>query len=143
MIGFFRVMGFDGSDKAEASTKILVQSEMDSGIEGVLYLPPYLRPNQCNIKNGESVIGIMDDVTGLGVALCGFGASDYQYFLNADFNIHKSLIVKDDIKSTNGDVIATTISLQNHTHPAILDVSTTGSATAQTGSATGDTGKAQ
>ena len=88
---------------------------------------------------------------GKGFAIFGQEDADYQYFLDADLEIQKTLTVdgaaalKDkldvtkDITSSNGDVKAGSISLKTHTHPATLSVSTTGSPTAQTGTATGNT----
>lgn len=116
MIGYFKVKGFDGSDIQNAKTRISVESEMDSNIQGVLYLPPYLRPNQCDIKLNSSVYGVLDDVTGLGVALFGLDDADFKYFFDADINIKQNLTVTKDIKSVSGDVIADRISLKSHTH---------------------------
>lgn len=120
MIGYFIVHKFIGEkDSAGFDSKILVASKFDMNIRGELYLPPYLRKSQSNIAVGDTVFGIMDNVTGLGVALHGMNMADFRYFFNADISIGKSLTVTNDITSTAGDVKATTVSLQNHYHPII------------------------
>ena len=81
-----------------------------------LYLPPYLRKSQCNIGIGDVVFGVVDDVTGIGFAVFGEGNADYQYFIDADVMIKKSLTVQKDITSIDGDVVADDISLQDHIH---------------------------
>ena len=122
MIGYFKVKQISTPDSAGTETQIEVESTMDSGIEGTLYLPPYLRPNQCAITTGSTVFGILDDTTGLGVALYGKDC-DFGYFFDADILIKKNLTVTQNITSTTGtitatagDVIATTISLMSHVH---------------------------
>lgn len=123
MIGFFSVKGLVGEDHAGTPTQVTVSSQMDAGIEGTLYLPPYLRPAQCGIHAGSIVYGVMDDVTGLGVALMGIDDADFGYFFDADIQIKKNLEVTENITSTTGDitaqtgdVVATGISLIRHTH---------------------------
>lgn len=119
MIGFFIVKAFIGTtDSAGAKTKVSVESKMDSGVKAELYLPPYLRQNQCNISVNSIVYGITDDATGIGVAVFGENC-DFGYFFDADITIRKSLTVTNDIKSTTGDVIATNISLKNHIHQIV------------------------
>lgn len=123
MIGFFKIKAF-GNDKdlQGFSTSASVCSDMDSRIEGTLFLPPYLRKGQCNISEGSKVFAVMDDTTGFGVALYGVDGADFGYFFDADIDVKKSLKVDDsitavnDIKSTIGDVKAKTYSLSTHTH---------------------------
>lgn len=162
-LGFFIVEQLDGEDAQGAAFMAKVKSQMNAAIKGTLFLPPYLRPNQCNIAADSVLFGCLDEIIGKGFAIFGQEDADYQYFLDADLEIQKTLTVdgatalKDkldvtkkitgsdaieaskDIKSTSGDVVATSISLKTHTHPATLSVSTTGSPTAQTGTATGNT----
>lgn len=136
MIGYFIIQSFERTkDSANAEIMARVKSDMDSSIEGFLYLPPYLRKNQCNITKGSVVFGVLDDISGFGAAICGLNDADYKYFLNADLSIKKTLTVDDDIKANSniiaskniysttgnisaqaGDVIAGTISLSNHIH---------------------------
>ena len=150
-LGFFIVEQLDGEDAQGAAFMAKVKSQMNEAIKGTLFLPPYLRPNQCNIAADSVLFGCLDEVIGKGFAIFGQEDADYQYFLDADLEIQKTLTVdgatelKDkldvtkDITSSNGDVKAGSISLKTHTHPATLSVSTTGSPTAQTGTATGNT----
>ena len=126
MIGFFIIKSFDTQkDSAGAEVMARVKSQMDHRIEGELYLPPYLRRNQSNISENSVVFGVLDDISGFGAAICGIDGADYGYFLNADLNIKKSLIVDDkitatnDIETTAGDVIALNISLKNHVHQIV------------------------
>lgn len=117
MIGFFIVEAFAGdNDSAGYKTQIKAANRMDMNIHVNLYLPPYLRRSQCNIGVGDVVFGIVDDVTGIGFAVFGEGNADYQYFIDANVTIKKSLTVQKDITSTDGDVIADGISLQDHIH---------------------------
>lgn len=150
-LGFFIVEKLDGEDAQGAAFMAKVKSQMNEAIKGTLYLPPFLRPNQCNIAADSVLFGCLDEVIGKGFAIFGQEDADYQYFLDADLEIQKTLTVdgatalKDkldvtkDITSSNGDVKAGSISLKTHTHPATLSVSTTGSPTAQMGTATGNT----
>lgn len=127
MIGYYIVEGFTGQkDSAGYDTQIKAANKMDMNIKNILYLPPYLRKSQCNISIGDTVFGIVDDVTGIGCALFGENSADFKYFFDADVTIKKNLTVSDDITSTTGgitatlgDVIATTISLKTHTHPIL------------------------
>lgn len=157
MIGYFIVESFTGTtDGANAHIQINASNKMDMNIKCVLFLPPYLRKTQCDISEGDTVFGIVDDVSGLGVALCGIDAADFGYFFDANVNIKKKLIVDDDttinkaltvtnnIKSTSGDVFAGAVSLKNHTHPitvanfsGIIDPATG----AASGTVTGNTDK--
>ncbi len=151
MFGLWKIKKLYDEDSAGAARIADVVSCMNEAIEGSLYLPPYLRQNQCGIDVDAVVVGYLDDVTGKGAAFCGLDDADYGYFLDADIEIKKTLKVcqkatfddeieaAGDITSTSGDVKAGTVSLKNHVHQATLSVSTTGSATSQTGTATGST----
>lgn len=127
MIGYFVVESFGGSkDSAGFDTQINVSNRMDMNIKNTLYLPPYMRKSQSNIGIGDIVFGIVDDITGIGCALFGENSADYKYFFDADIEIKKNLTVDIDItsqlgtiKALAGDVIATTTSLQTHTHPIL------------------------
>lgn len=117
MIGFFIVEAFAGdNDSAGYKTQIKAANRMDMNIHVNLYLPPYLRRSQCNIGIGDVVFGVVDDVTGIGFAVFGEGNADYQYFIDADVTVKKSLTVQKDITSIDGDVVADDISLQDHVH---------------------------
>lgn len=117
MIGFFVVEAFAGdNDSAGYKTQIKAANRMDMNIHVNLYLPPYLRKSQCNIGIGDVVFGVVDDVTGIGFAVFGEGNADYQYFIDADVTVKKSLTVQKDITSIDGDVVADDISLQDHVH---------------------------
>lgn len=117
MIGFFVVEAFAGdNDSAGYKTQIKAANRMDMNIHVNLYLPPYLRKSQCNIGIGDVVFGVVDDVTGIGFAVFGEGNADYQYFIDADVTVKKSLTVQKGITSIDGDVVADDISLQDHVH---------------------------
>lgn len=132
MIGYYIVEGFTGEkDSAGYDTQIKAANKMDMNIKNILYLPPYLRKSQCNIAIGDTVFGIVDDITGIGCALFGESSADFKYFFDANVTIKKNLTVSDDITSTTGDiaatlgdVVATTISLKTHKHPILTMQST-------------------
>ena len=152
MFGFWKVVKLSDKDSAGAERIAEVVSMMNENIAGFMFLPPYLRPNQCEMKAGAVVFGYVDAVMGKGAAFCGMDDADWGYFLDADYDIKKKLNVDKavtmnetlgitkNITSTSGDVVAGSVSLKNHVHPATLSVSTTGTATEQTGNATGSTG---
>lgn len=116
MFGYFIIQSLEGNDAQGAAFRAKVKSQMDNGISGELYLPPYMRPNQSNIKAGSVVYGYLDETTGVGAAFYGADDADFMYFFDADIEINKTLTVKDNITSTNGDVIAEKISLKTHKH---------------------------
>jgi hypothetical protein len=132
MIGWFTIEKFENhNDSAGYATSVIASNNMDMNIKTRLYLPPYLRKSQCSINVGSTVFGIVDDVTGLGMALYGEGTADFGYFFDADITVKKNLTVTKDIDSTTGnikatlgDVKATTISLKTHTHPILTMIST-------------------
>lgn len=132
MIGWFTIEKFENhNDSAGYATSVIASNNMDMNIKTRLYLPPYLRKAQCSINVGSTVFGIVDDVTGLGMALYGDGSADFGYFFDADITVKKNLTVTKDIDSTTGnikatlgDVKATTISLKTHTHPILTMIST-------------------
>ena len=139
MIGWFTIEKFENhNDSAGYATSVIASNNMDMNIKARLYLPPYLRKSQCSINVGSTVFGIVDDVTGLGMALYGDGSADFGYFFDADITVKKNLTVTKDIDSTTGnitasignikatlgDVKATTISLKTHTHPILKMIST-------------------
>lgn len=146
--GFYIVTDLTGEDAQGAAFMAKVKSQMNEAIKGTLFLPPYLRPNQCNIAADAVVWGCLDEVTGRGFAMFGKDDADFGYFFNADIEIQKTLTVngataiKDkldvtkDIKSSNGDVKAGTISLKEHTHP-ITAANFSGTIDPNTGSASG------
>ena len=136
--GFYIVTDLTGEDAQGAAFMAKVKSQMNEAIKGTLFLPPYLRPNQCNIATDAVVWGCLDEVTGRGFAMFGKDDADFGYFFNADIEIQKTLTVngatalkdkldvtKDiqsttgNIKATAGDVIATSVSLQNHVHQVV------------------------
>ena len=137
MFGFFVLKSLDGKDAQGASFLAKVESQMTPGIRGTLFLPPYLRPNQCNIAAGSVVWGCLDEVTGRGFAMFGKDGADFQYFFDADIQVKKTLTVNGDIQSSSGDVKAGSISLKTHTHP-ITAAQFTGTIDPTTGSATGE-----
>lgn len=138
--GVFKVVGFEDKDTQQSERIIKVQNAMDSGMEARLFCPPYLRKTECDIKIGSTVWGIADTVSGQGCALFGLSC-DYSYWVDADLTFKKSLTVKDDIKSQSGDVIATTVSLQNHIHTVTGSFTGTVGELPATGSVTGSTDK--
>lgn len=149
-LGFYIVTELTGEDAQGAAFMVKVKSQMNAAIRGTLYLPPYLRPNQCNIAPDSVLFGCLDEVTGRGFAMFGKDDADFQYFMDADIDIRKTLnvekavtmkdtlnvtksvtmrdkldVTKDitsqtgNIKAIAGDVIATTVSLQNHVHQVL------------------------
>ena len=149
-LGFYIVTELTGEDAQGAAFMAKVKSQMNAAIRGTLYLPPYLRPNQCNIAADSVLFGCLDEITGRGFAMFGKDDADFQYFMDADVDIRKTLnvekavtmkdtlnvtksvtmrdkldVTKDitsqtgNIKAIAGDVIATTVSLQNHVHQVL------------------------
>lgn len=123
MIGYFIVDSFSkDKDSQGFETGINVSVKYDMNLKGFLYLPPHLRKSQCEISVGSEVFGVMDDTTGLGVAMFGVDC-DINFKNQSDYEFTKTLTVdgdvtcvKGDIKAKVGDVIATSISLKNHIH---------------------------
>lgn len=116
MFGYFIIQSLEGNDAQGAAFRAKVKSQMENGISGELYLPPYMRTNQSNIKAGSVVYGYLDETTGIGAAFYGADDADFKYFFDADINIKQSLTVTKDIKSVDGDVLADRISLKSHKH---------------------------
>lgn len=136
MFGIYIVISLEGAkDKAGFYTIAKVRNRMNGDIQGRLYLPPYMRQGESNIDTDSEIVGFLDITTGFGFAVVGLDDADFQYFYDADINIKKKLTVDDacdfrdkldvskdivsstgDIKASVGDVVATLISLQNHTH---------------------------
>ena len=130
MFGFWTVIKFDShKDSQGFYTGVLAESKMDSGIQGFFYLPPHMRASQCGIKVGSEVWGILDDTTGIGVALYGVDC-DFDYKTRADYAFTKTVTVdgaisggdtitaSKDISTTSGDVSAGVITLKGHVHTA-------------------------
>ena len=152
MIGYFKILQLEGSDAAGSAVTAQVESVMDDGILGTLYLPPYLRPTQCGIAQGSIVWGIMDDTSGIGCALWGQDC-DFDYTVRADLHLTKSLQIDGDTTSqsgsfttTTGDVVVQGVSLTKHTHPFTGSATVTGAVSPvgvveASGPATGTTNK--
>lgn len=146
--GIFTIDELKDEDAGGFNRVAEVHNDMDKDMVYFLFLPPYLRESQCKIKERSKVWGIADTVTGMGTALFGFEDADVDYINRAEYHYTKTLTVdgavtmKDkldvtkDIKSTSGDVVATTISLKGHTHP-ITAAQFTGVINPQTGAAEG------
>lgn len=152
--GFFKVLKLEDGDAQGFERVALCQNLMEEGMTSRLYLPPFVRRSECEIKEGSKLWGISDSVSGLGVALYGTDC-DYSYWCDADLNFKQTLTVekattlndkcnvkKDitsstgDIKASVGDVVATTVSLKNHKHPITVanfsgTISPTGQASGQ------------
>lgn len=92
-IGFYVVEELTGEDAQGAAFMAKVKSKMNAGIRGTLFLPPYLRPNQCNIAADSVLFGCLDEVTGRGFAIFGQEDADYQYFMDASLQIKQNLSV--------------------------------------------------
>lgn len=103
MFGMWKIKALKDNDSRNAARVAEVVSCMNEAIEGELYLPPYLRPNQCEIETDCVVIGFLDDVTGKGAAFCGLDKADYGYFLNTSLQIKENLSVVG--KATIGDAL--------------------------------------
>ena len=93
MFGFFKVTELTGEDAQDTAFIAKVESQMNASIKGTLYLPPYLRPNQCNIAEGSVVWGCLDEVTGRGCAMFGKDDADFGYFYDANIQIRQNLSV--------------------------------------------------
>lgn len=87
---FFIVEQLDGEDAQGAAFMVKVKSQMNAAIKGTLFLPPYLRSNQCNIAADSVLFGCLDEIIGKGFAIFGQEDADYQYFLDADLEIRKT-----------------------------------------------------
>lgn len=155
--GFFKVLKLEDGDAQGFERVALCQNLMEEGMTSRLYLPPFVRRSECEIKEGSKLWGISDSVSGLGVALYGTDC-DYSYWCNADLTFKQTLTVeksttlndkcdvkKDitsstgDIKANAGDVVATTVSLKNHVHPVTGNFTGTVGELPATGSVTGAT----
>lgn len=146
--GIFTIDELKDKDAGGFERIAIAHNQMDDSMSFELFLTPYLRSSQCKIKERSKVWGIADTVTGMGTALYGFEDADVDYINRAEYHYTKTLVVdgavtmKDkldvtkDIKSTSGDVVATTISLKGHTHP-ITATQFSGTINPQTGAATG------
>lgn len=117
---------------------------MDEGLQADLYLPPALRPSQCDIQKGSKVFAIADEATGYGCALYGIDC-DVNFVNKNNYHFTKTLTVDDDITGNAnmtikqnidstagsitaklgnitakvGDVTASTISLKTHVHQLV------------------------
>lgn len=97
MIGYFTIKEFIGTeDQAGFQSQVRAVSTMEPGFECFLFLPPYLRAVSCSIAIDSRVFGIVDDTSGLGVALYGVNGADFGYFYDADVQIKKNLSVTGD-----------------------------------------------
>ena len=144
--GIFVVQSLEGKDAEGFETVALCNNQMEENLTFRCYLPPHLRPSRCEIKAGSKAFGFADTVTGYGVLLQGLdcdvtfddknnyhytktltvdGACDFKDKLDVSKNITSST---GDIKANAGDVVATTVSLKNHVHPATLTASVEGTA---------------
>ena len=92
-LGFYIVTELTGEDAQGAAFMAKVKSQMNAAIRGTLYLPPYLRPNQCNIAADSVLFGCLDEVTGRGFAMFGKDDADFQYFMDANLQIKQNLSV--------------------------------------------------
>lgn len=92
-LGFYIVTELTGEDAQGAAFMAKVKSQMNAAIRGTLYLPPYLRPNQCNIAPDSVLFGCLDEVTGRGFAMFGKDDADFQYFMDANLQIKQNLSV--------------------------------------------------
>ena len=144
--GIFVVQSLEGKDAEGFETVALCNNQMEENLTFRCYLPPHLRPSRCEIKTGSKAFGFADTVTGYGVLLQGLdcdvtfddknnyhytktltvdGACDFKDKLDVSKNITSST---GNIKANAGDVVATTVSLKNHVHPATLTASVEGTA---------------
>ena len=125
--GIFIIDGLKDRDAEGFERVARAHNSMDPGLESDLYLPPALRPSQCNITIGKRVFGIADEATGIGCALYGIDCDisyenkgNYHFTktlkVDGDVDFLSKLTVTKDIKSTGGDVKAGTISLKTHIH---------------------------
>lgn len=135
-------------DKIEGGTADC-HAEMDANIELTLYLPVLEQTGQAATATGSRILAIYDTVTGIAGLLYNtdgfnFRMSETLSFAK-DINVTGKIDAVKDIKSSTGDVIATTVSLKRHVHPAMLTVSATGTvalpspAVTVTGNASGNT----
>lgn len=158
--GYFKVKSLSEPDSKGNNAQALCENclDADGNMEFILFLPPYLRENMCNISEGSKVFGFAEDSTGLGCAVFGENC-DIGYYQKSDFNFKSNVVIDGDTTSqkgsfkttsgnfttTSGDVTAGTVSLKNHMHPFTGTASVTGTAVAgvveATGPATGTTNK--
>lgn len=94
IMGFFAIIELTGTeDAAGFATQAKVKSKMNESINGVMYLPPYLRQAQSMINADSIVYGILDEQNGLGCAFCGLEDADFGYFMDASLQIKQNLSV--------------------------------------------------
>lgn len=105
MIGLFKVLSFKENNLISAC------SCMTEDVVGLFYLPPLARQATSNIQAESVFFGVLDDVSGFGALLVGFG--------DADFNGHFQYSISTDSSVTAGeDVNVGSISLTGHIHSA-------------------------
>lgn len=98
--------------------------QSNSDISGLVFLPPYIMPEQCDISAGSEIVVLFDETSGYGVAQIGFDNAEFSGKLNYD------LTTTGSIKADN-DIQAGAVSMQTHVHAATLGV--TGTANLTTG----------
>lgn len=125
--GYFKIKSLSEPDAKGNNTQALCENclDADGNMEFILFLPPYLRENMCNISEGSIVFGFAEDSTGLGCAVFG-ETCDIGYYQKSDFNFKSNVVIDGNTSSktgnfttTSGDMKAGTISLKSHRHQII------------------------
>lgn len=125
--GYFKIKSLSEPDAKGNNAQALCENclDADGNMEFILFLPPYLRENMCNISEGSKVFGFAEDSTGLGCAVFGENC-DIGYFQKSDFNFKANVVIDGNTSSktgnfttTSGDVVASGISLKGHRHQLI------------------------
>lgn len=94
MIGQFKII-----DKKDGETFVLAESCMDKSFQGQFYLPPLYRESCSELKNGDTIFGVLDDQSGFGAVLFKFDdkmTDGNSLTLTKDLHINKSLTVDGD-----------------------------------------------
>lgn len=112
--------------------------QSNNDISGIVFLPPYLMPEQTGIRAGSEIVVIFDQKSGFGVAQIGMGDAEFNGKMNYNIKTTGSIEADNDVKTGR-------ISLKEHIHSATLNVEgvtvdgvgVSGAATGNTGAATG------
>ena len=118
MLGYWKI-----TDIIDAEKLVKAESTRNTSVIGLFYLPPLNRASTSNISVDDIFFGVLDIDSGYGALLCITQGNDFAHKFDYDLSIGGELNVtnsiystKGNIESKQGDCIATTVSLKQHTH---------------------------